>query len=146
MGIFNFYYIMDDIIEDQEHFKAVFNLFARDSDGTISSNDLQTVMRSQGVNPHDDDVKEFLIQSDLDNKGRIEFPEFSIFLGKCKRQSDIEEDLIQAFKVFDADNTGVITNTDLYTILCELGDCKIKDEELEDYRAFIDIDNDGQLD
>merc|ERR1712000_179693 len=128
-----FFYKMDDNnIEDKEFFSSVYKLFQREHDGTISSDDLETIMKSQGVNVSDNDIKEFLQEADPDNKGRLEFYNVSSFLVKCKKQSDIEEDLINAFRVFDKDNSGVITNNDLNTILCELGDNKVKEEDLEE--------------
>lgn len=49
-------------------FKETFNLFDKDGDGTISTNELAMVMRSLGQNPSDAELENMLKGVDEDGK------------------------------------------------------------------------------
>lgn len=55
---FYFYFWID--------FKEVFELFDKDGDGTITIKELDTVMRSLGQNPTENEVKEMVQKVDTD--------------------------------------------------------------------------------
>ena len=48
----------DELTEEQiEEFKEAFSLFDKDGDGTITTKELQTVMRSLGQNPTESELQ-----------------------------------------------------------------------------------------
>ena len=47
---------------------------------------------------------------DADGNGTIDFPEFSSLM--ARKMKDTEEELVEAFKVFDRDGSGFICRTD----------------------------------
>ena len=75
----------------------------------------------------------------------IEFSEFVAMMAKkLKDGGDPDEDLKEAFKVFDKDNNGFISQSELRLVMSNLGE-KLTDDELEEMILEADIDGDGQV-
>eukprot|EP00918_Siedleckia_nematoides_P002295 GHVU01005218.1.p3 GENE.GHVU01005218.1~~GHVU01005218.1.p3 ORF type:complete len:129 (+),score=22.57 GHVU01005218.1:178-564(+) len=98
--------------EQIAEFKEAFSLFDKDSDGTITTKELGTVMRSLGQNPTEAELQDMINEVDVDGNGTIEFVEFLNLMAKKMKDNDTEEELIEAFKVFDRDGNGIV-----YTLL-----------------------------
>uniref|UniRef100_A0A8C8FXP6 EF-hand domain-containing protein n=1 Tax=Oncorhynchus tshawytscha TaxID=74940 RepID=A0A8C8FXP6_ONCTS len=65
-------------------FKEAFSLFDKDGDGTITTKELGTVMRSLGQNPTEaelqdminEEVDEMIREADIDGDGQVNYEEF----------------------------------------------------------------------
>merc|ERR1712151_427786 len=55
-----------------------------------------------------------------------------------------EEELIEAFKVFDRDGNGFISAAELRHVMTNLGE-KLTDEEVDEMTREADVDGDGQI-
>uniref|UniRef100_A0A674A4P1 Calmodulin n=1 Tax=Salmo trutta TaxID=8032 RepID=A0A674A4P1_SALTR len=81
----------DQLTEEQiAEFKEAFSLFDKDGDGTITTKELGTVMRSLGQNPteaelqdminevdaDDEEVDEMIREADIDGDGQVNYEEF----------------------------------------------------------------------
>ena len=55
-----------------------------------------------------------------------------------------EEELIEAFKVFDSDGNGYIEPSELRHVMTNLGE-KLSDEEFDELWREADIDQDGRI-
>lgn len=64
--------------EQIAEFKEAFSLFDKDGDGTITSKELGTVMRSLGQNPTEAELQDMINEVDADGNGDIDFPEFLV--------------------------------------------------------------------
>ena len=65
----------DQLTEEQiAEFMEAFSLFDKDGDGTISTNELGTVMRSLGQNPTKTELQDMIDEVDATGSGT--FPEF----------------------------------------------------------------------
>lgn len=65
----------DQLTEEQiAEYKEAFSLFDKDGDGTITSKELGTVMRSIGHNPSPEDLKNMMSEVDADGNGNMDFP------------------------------------------------------------------------
>ena len=104
----------DQLTEDQiAEFKEAFSLFDKDGDGTITTKELGTVMRSLGQNPTEAELQDMVNEVDADGNGTIDFPEFLTMMARKMKDTDSEEEIKEAFKVFDKDGNGFISAAEL---------------------------------
>merc|ERR1711862_805722 len=91
----------EQLTEEQiSEFKEAFALFDKDGDVTITTKELGTVMRFLGQNPTEAELQDMINEVDADGNGTIDFPEFLSLMARKMRDTDTEEELIEAFKVF----------------------------------------------
>ncbi|KAG8050027.1 hypothetical protein GUJ93_ZPchr0009g1831 [Zizania palustris] len=136
---------MDELSKEQiAEFREAFSLFDKDGDGTITTKELGTVMRSLGQDPTEAELQEMVAEVDADGSGSIDFTEFISLLARKMRDTEAEDDLRDAFRVFDKDQNGFITPDELRSVMTNLGD-KLSDEELAEMLHEADGDGDGQI-
>ena len=58
-------------------FKEAFSLFDKDGDGTITTKELGTVMRSLGQNPTEAELQDMINEVDADGRQNISFSQFA---------------------------------------------------------------------
>merc|ERR1711869_45559 len=92
--------------------------------GTITTKELGTVMRSLGQNPTE--------------------AELLSLMARKMQDTDTEEELIEAFKVFDRDGNGFISAAELRHVMTNFGE-KLTDEEVDEMIREADVDGDGQI-
>ncbi|XP_053700934.1 calmodulin-like isoform X1 [Synchiropus splendidus] len=157
----------DQLTEEQiAEFKEAFSLFDKDGDGTITTKELGTVMRSLGQNPTEAELQDMINEVDADGKlaslnsfshmfdaililchpgnGTIDFPEFLTMMARKMKDTDSEEEIREAFRVFDKDGNGFISAAELRHVMTNLGE-KLTDEEVDEMIREADVDGDGQV-
>ncbi|KAL8222501.1 UNVERIFIED_CONTAM: hypothetical protein K2H54_077105 [Gekko kuhli] len=130
--------------EQLAEFKEAFCLFDKDGDGAITSKELGTVMRSLGHNPTEAELQGMISEIDANGSGTVDFPEFLSLMAKRTRDSDGEEEIRDAFRVFDKDGNGYISAAELRHVMTNLGE-KMTEEEVEDMIKEADVDGDGRV-
>ncbi|KAK6999844.1 calmodulin, partial [Biomphalaria glabrata] len=76
--------------------------------------------------------------------GTIDFTEFLTMMSKKMSPSDAEEEIREAFRVFDKDGNGYISAQELRHVMTNLGE-RLTDEEVNEMIKEADIDGDGQV-
>ncbi|KAL7872671.1 hypothetical protein AOLI_G00117420 [Acnodon oligacanthus] len=138
-------YLADQLTEEQiAEFKEAFSLFDKDGDGTITTKELGTVMRSLGQNPTEAELQDMINEVDADGNGTIDFPEFLTMMARKMKDTDSEEEIREAFRVFDKDGNGYISAAELRHVMTNLGE-KLTDEEVDEMIREADVDGDGQV-
>ncbi|KAG8805834.1 hypothetical protein FRC17_005306, partial [Serendipita sp. 399] len=132
------------LIQPNPEFKEAFSLFDKDGDGTITTRELGTVMRSLGQNPTEAEIQEMINEVDSDGNGTIDFPEFLTMMARKMKDTDSEEEIKEAFKVFDKDGNGFISSAELRHVMLNLGE-KLSDNEVDEMIREADVDGDGQI-
>ena len=131
--------MVDQLTEEQiAEFKEAFSLFDKDGDGSITTKELGTVMRSLGQNPTEAELQDMINEVDADGNGTIDFPEFLSLMARKMKDTDTEEELIEAFKVFDKDGNGYISSAELRHVMTNLGE-KLTDEEVDEMIREADV-------
>merc|ERR1712118_607662 len=122
----------DQLTEEQiAEFKEAFSLFDKDGDGTITTKELGTVMRSLGQNPTDAELQDMVNEVDGDGNGTVDFPEFLSLMARKMKDTGTEGELIEAFKCFDRDGSGFISTAEIRHVMTNLGE-KLTDEEVDE--------------
>lgn len=137
---------MADLLTEEQiaEFREAFSLFDRDGDGSITTKELATVIRSLGQNPTEAEIQDMINEVDTDGNGTIDFREFLDLMAHKMKDFDSDEELREAFKVFDKDQNGYISAAELRHVMINLGE-KLTEEEVEMMIKEADTDGDGQV-
>ncbi|XP_064622998.1 calmodulin-alpha-like [Lineus longissimus] len=138
--------LIDQLTEEQViEIREAFRLFDKDGDGTVSTQELGTVLKSLGQAPTDDELETMINEVDTDGNGIIEFSEFLAMMAKKMLGGESALDIREAFKVFDRDGHGYITVAELKRVMTTLGE-KMTEEEVNEMISEADVDGDGKVD
>ena len=122
-----------DITEEQKSdIKEAFSLFDTQSSGFIDCKDLKVAMRALGFEPRKEEIKKMIAEVDKESSGKLSLDSFMMLMGNKMSEKDTKEEILKAFKLFDDDDTGKITFTNLRRVAAELGE-NLTDEELQVY-------------
>ncbi|XP_011020172.1 PREDICTED: calmodulin-like protein 3 isoform X2 [Populus euphratica] len=143
---------------DKAELKSVFATFDKNGDGFITKQELRESFKNIRIFMTEKEVEEMVVKVDTNGDGLIDFEEFCIL---CKaigfrdqggddekegRQDGGEEDLKEAFDVFDKDKDGLISVEELGLMLCSLG---LKEggrvEDCKEMIRKVDMDGDGMV-
>merc|ERR1711862_89829 len=122
--------------------KVCFDLFDTKKQDFLSADDLGEIMRAMGFRPTEEELKELLLEID-------EFGEFcqlcATFLVEDPDIETMKRELKDAFRLYDKDNQGFITNETLRGLIGELL-APLTDEELDGIIDELDEDGSGSMD
>lgn len=99
------------------------------------------MMRSMGQAPSEQQIKEMVAEIDVDGTGEMTFQHFLTMMMRRMQERDSEDDLCEAFRVFDRENTGAMPLAELRHMLCNLGEKLSEDEAAE---VLKDVSPDGE--
>ena len=137
-----------DIPEEKiSEYKEAFDMFDKNKKGTISANDITKIMKNFGYPIKKSEAQKMISDIDDNGDGEIDFEEFVTLMEKqinFVEETD-EELVLRAFKSFDKDHDGKITNYEFKYILTQMGD-KFSEQELNELFTECDLDINGVLD
>lgn len=120
-------------------------MFDRNNDGVITADELASVMQSLGEDPPEGEVQEMIYQVDQEGKGAINFEEFVVMMErKSSMAPNDDEEIKEAFAVFDKDLDGFITAEEMREVLANF-ESSITIEEIEEMIKEFDMDGDAML-
>nr|CDJ98048.1 unnamed protein product [Haemonchus contortus] len=151
-------FIMGDTVADAleqltaeqiEQFRKYFNMFDKENKGYIRATQVGQILRTMGQAFEERDLKQLIKEFDTDGSGEIEFEEFAAmvanFVVNSEDNEGLEEELREAFRLYDKQGNGYINVSDLRDILRAL-DENVSEEELDEMIAEIDTDGSGTVD
>lgn len=130
--------------------KEEFKLFDKDSSGFITRDEFASVLRDFGVysstEAEERGLDEMMAMVDKDGDCKISEEEFMIVMALSMANSISENELLEAFKVFDVDNSGAVSMENLLECITKLGPRFLSAVECKELIAAADKNGDGQLD
>ncbi|PIA61537.1 hypothetical protein AQUCO_00300812v1 [Aquilegia coerulea] len=130
--------------EQISEFKEAFAIFDKDGNGCITTKELGTVMKSLNQQTTEAELQQMINEVDTDGNGTIDFSEFLNLMALQNKDTDLEEEYKKAFRIYDKDQNGFITATELRQVMASLGD-KLTDEQLNEMVREADGDGDGKI-
>jgi len=131
-----------------ETLQTAFDAIDTEKTGAIGAVAIGTILKDCGVRVSDEELMEIILEVDDDGSGLLEFEEFAQLAAKFLLEEDLVEmkkELKEAFRIYDKEGLGYITNEVFLEILREL-DPKLTQENLDDIIEEIDEDGSGTVD
>ena len=128
--------------EKMQILKEAFELFDKNADGEITSDELSKFFECIGDKLNKGDIQDMINEVDIEGNGSITFEGFKGLIERKFRDEDIEEELIETFKKFDQDNNGLIGAEDVFNVLQSFGQ-DVTVNEAEEMVKNCDLDGDG---
>jgi len=125
-------------------FQDAFAHFDQSRTGMISTKKLGQLLRFVGENPSEAEVQDLMNEVDSSAIGSFQLPNFLDMMARKFDETSAEDEIREAFKVFDSDGNGFINRQELRYVMLNLGE-NMGEEEIEYLIDEIDIDGDGQI-
>ena len=78
------------------------------------------------------------------SEGEIDFAQFLALMAPKMVSTDTDEEVREAFRVFDRDGSGLVSVSELRHVIMNLAE-KLTDEEIDDMIREADVDCDGRV-
>ncbi|XP_062377401.1 myosin regulatory light chain 2B, cardiac muscle isoform-like [Sardina pilchardus] len=125
-----------------QEFKEAFTIMDQNRDGFICKNDLRDTFAALGrLNVSNDELEEMVKEA----PGPINFTVFLCMFGEKLKGTDPEETILNAFKIFDPEATGVLKGDDIKYHLMSQAD-KFNEAEVTQMFTMFPLDVAGNLD
>ncbi|KAL6256896.1 hypothetical protein P5V15_011831 [Pogonomyrmex californicus] len=129
---------------EESQAKEAFDLFDPDGTGKISSNKLKLVFKALGYDLSLQEIRKLVAEFRPDFPNEISYEDFLKIMSVKTMNQGIKEEMLQAFRLFDDNNTGKISFEDLKRVATELGE-NVTDAVLQDMIDQVDDDGDGEI-
>lgn len=142
---------MSNLTEERiAEFREAFELFDKDQDGCITIDELAALMKALNLPATDQEIHNMKSEVDVDQNGNIEYKEYISLIARRVRDVDLEEEMIEAFKIFDTNNDGHLSKDELKVVMQIIGEKlvgePISNEDLDIMWDEADTDQDGYID
>ena len=140
-----------DIPEDKvAEYKEAFDMFDRNKTGTLSIGDITKIMKNFGYPMTKEEARGMISNVDASGDGEVDFEEFVMLMEKQVHNLS-DDPVLLAFRDFDKNDDGKITNREFKYILTHVGentfsekeveglfkDCGLKEEDELEYEDFV---------
>ena len=126
--------------------RIVFEAFDWQNCGLMGPVDLRKALRTLGFKVNRDQAKRMVHDASIEGKAMVDFNEFlDVIIDQQGDSKDIYEEIIQGFKLFDMNDTGMICMEELKAA-CKETETKLSKQELQDMIEEADTNGDGKVD
>jgi Ca2+-binding EF-hand superfamily protein len=103
-------------------YREAFHIFDEDNDRHITATELGAVMRALGQNPTTREIEEWIQRMDTTHTGLVSFEMFLQLMSRHLREANPQDEITDAFRVFDREGNGKMSVAEFTHILKDLGD------------------------
>ena len=130
--------------ENDTEYKANFQMADKDHNGRISFQELKELMEKCQCSCSEAELQDYVNDVNIDENGELDMEAFLDIIENYQRDNDTEEELQEVFKIFDKNNTKLITPKNVMDVFSKI-DESIKEEEILQMFKECDLDRDGYL-
>ena len=131
--------------EKLQELKAAFSLFDIDNDGKISKEELSFIFQNVGLELNNSELTQIINNASFtgEKKDFISFEDFCAVMNTKMSDSDTEQELKEAFKIFDSEGNGYISIEQLKYVLTNISNILTLDE-INELINLIKEDEEGE--
>lgn len=142
-------YVIAGTLTDDELKPAVdsFNMMDVEGDGNLGFEEIYNGLKRAGIKDIPHDLKKILADMDSDGSGQVEFTEF--LSATIDKKYITEDNVWSAFRVFDQNGDGKISQMEMYRVLnqrCDEGEEAVNAQEVIALMAELSEDGDTYVD
>lgn len=139
--------------------RRVFDLFDRNGDGELTAEEIASALDRLGLGGEQSEIMSAVSSFVPEGRTGLLFEDFerlhrsfgdSLFGGadvEASNEETDEEDMKEAFRVFDEDGDGFISAAELQSVLCKLGIAEAKSmTRIKEMISSVDQNADGRVD
>ena len=132
--------------EDVEDLKKLFLYYDKSKTGVIRPEQLYDLLKKSRFPIGKNEFKEFLASIDPSGRNAITFDQLLNGVKSKVSNTSLKQDLINAFRVFDSNNTGYVMSADLINAMKTLESSSgMLEEEIKQLVQEVDFDGDGRI-
>jgi len=125
-----------------------FKLFDKDRNGKVTRTEIEELVKKLGGEKDCPHIQELLKASDA--WGSVDLSRFMQLWQKFKQsvtdeEDDTEEDIKKAFKDYDVDGDGYISQDEMMRVITKMGFVSNKEDEAAKCLKDMDLDGDGRV-
>lgn len=122
----------------------MFKMMDESGSGKIPADKFANCVRGAGLYPTEANIKEMLEKANGES-GFVKFDDYMAQMRWLANKNPIDIDQVgEAFKMFDADDSGLINKAQLQHVLCGMGD-RLTADEADEWIKEATIDRDGNI-
>ncbi len=134
-----------DVPEDKlAEYREAFDMFDKNKKGSIGANDIQKIMRNFGCPLTKEEVNKMVSSVDSSGDNEVDFEEFVMLMEKQIHNVG-DDPVILAFRDFDKNDDGKITNHEFRYILTHVGENRFSDEDVDNLFRECDLKEEDDL-
>lgn len=130
--------------EQQSDLLEAFNLLDYTGEGKIKAEDFRVAIKALGYEPTKEELETMINAVDKGDTGRLSFENFQTAIMRKIMAQDCDGDIMKSFRLFDMDDTGLISFDNVKQVSQILG-ASLTDEEIEEMIDDADKDFDGYI-
>ncbi|CAI9760685.1 unnamed protein product [Fraxinus pennsylvanica] len=131
---------------DAGELKRVFEMFDQNGDGRITKKELNDSLEKMGIFIPDKELAQMIEKIDVNADGCVDIDEFDELYQRIMNEKNEDEDMLDAFNVFDQNGDGFITVDELKSVLASLGLKQGRTaEDCKNMILKVDVDGDGAV-
>lgn len=138
----------DDYEQKIRVMRKGFMFFDTHKSGFVKTDEINQILNHMGQLFDDEELQNLIDVTDVEGNGKVNFDGFCRIAGKFMEEEDeaaMQQELKEAFRMYDKEGNGYITTTVLREILAALDD-KLTNDDLDGMIEEIDSDDSGTVD
>ncbi|XP_063899097.1 uncharacterized protein LOC110380819 isoform X2 [Helicoverpa armigera] len=126
----------------QSDLLEAFNLLDYTGEGKIKAEDFRVAVKALGYEPTKEELQKMINAVDKGNTGRLSFENFQTAIMRKIMSQDNDGDIMKSFRLYDIDDTGLISFDNLKKVT-QILEIPLTDEEIEEMIDDADKDFDS---